>query len=105
MELSEHLKDLAKMVGRVKKVVDGVKGQVGEVKSIYEVKALLGQHDEVGRKLDMMKENMEEKTMALVELEEVIETLLREVHEPPSLVDLAAGRRGWGWGRSPPPSG
>ena len=30
--------------------------------------------------------------MALVEMVEVMETLLREVHEPPSLVDLAVGR-------------
>ena len=49
-------------------------------------------NEEVGRNLDLMTENMEGKSRALVELVEVIDTLLREVHEPPSLVDLAAGR-------------
>ena len=44
------------------------------------------------KQLDILMESSEENSVALVELVKVIDTLLREVHEPPSLVNLVAGR-------------
>ena len=92
MDLSERVKSLAENVERVKKVMDSAKRNIGKAKSIDEVKAVMAKNAELERKLDMIKENMEGKSRALVELEEEVESLLREVHKPPSLVNLAGGR-------------
>ena len=99
MESSERVKMEAAEFGGVKESIEHLQDQVervkvhiGKVRRINKVKAIMTKNEEVGRNLDLMTENMKGKSKALVELVEVIDTLLREVHEPPSLVDLAAGR-------------
>ena len=127
MEATEQVKVVAAELGVLKETALLMKKQLGELKVTIEeskvgiklkIEAFLKNViSDVGRRiiqegmkikmkqLDVFMRSTEENSIAVVELVEVIDTLLREVHEPPSLVDLAAGRRGWGWGRSPPPSG
>ena len=86
------------------KQVSEVKVKIGLIKGENKVKLVMAKNEEVGRQLDLMTKNSEGKSRALEELVEEIDTLLREVHEPPSLVDLAAGRgaeEGLGLGEIP----
>ena len=99
MDLSEQMHDLAVELGEVKeatveckKKVEGGKVKIKEVEGMREVKAAMAKNGELERKLELLKENMEGMLRALVELEEEVESLLREVHKPPSLVNLAGGR-------------
>ena len=99
MDLSEQMHDLVVELGEVKeatveckKKVEGGKVKIKEVEGMREVKAAMAKNGDLERKLELLKENMEGMLRALVELEEEVESLLREVHKPPSLVDLAGGR-------------
>ena len=86
------------------KQVSELKVKIGLIKGENKVKLVMAKNEEVGRQLDLMTKNSEGKSRALEELVEEIDTLLREVHEPPSLVDLAAGRvaeEGLGLGEIP----
>ena len=107
MDLSEYVREVAVHIGEVKehiekckKMVEGKKVIIEKVEGMSEVKAAMAKNGELERKLELMKENMEGMLRALVEVEEEVESLLREVHKPPSLVDLAGGRvveEGLGW--------
>jgi len=90
--LTRRVKRLAENIEHLKEQVEDVKVRIGKVKRLDKVKAVLAKNEEVGRKLDLLTDNMDVKSMGLVELEEEVKTLLREVHEPPSLVDLAVRR-------------
>ena len=85
MESSERVKMEAAEFGGVKEgikhlqdQVERVKVHIGKVRRINKVKAIMTKNEEVGRNLDLMTENMEGKSRALVELVEVIDTLLRD---------------------------
>ena len=99
MDLLEQVHDLAVELGEVKeatveckKKVEGGKVKIKEVEGMREVKAAMAKNGEWEGKLELMKENMEGMLAELVVVEEEVESLLREVHKPPSLVDLAGGR-------------
>ena len=99
MVFSEIVREVAVMLGEVKetiekckKMVEEKKVRIKEVEGMSEVKAALAKNGEWERKLELMKENMEGMLAELVVVEEEVESLLREVHKPPSLVDLAGGR-------------
>ena len=87
-----ELGEVKEITEKCKKMVEGEKVRIEEVEGMSEVKAVMAKNGEWERKLVLMKENMEGMLRALVELEEEVESLLREVHKPPSLVDLAGGR-------------
>ena len=97
MDLSEYVREAAvgplkEYIDNIKKMVEGKKVKIEEVEGMSEVKAVMAKNGEWERKLELMKENMEGMLAELVVVEEEVESLLREVHKPPSLVDLAAGR-------------
>ena len=99
MDFSEAVRKVGVELGEVKeitekckKMVEGEKVRIEEVEGMSEVKAAMAKNGEWEGKLELMKENMEGMLAELVVVEEEVESLLREVHKPPSLVDLAAGR-------------
>ena len=126
MEATEQVKVVAAELGVLKETALLMKKQLGELKVTIEeskvgiklkIEAFLKNViSDVGRRiiqegmkikmkqLDVFMRSTDENSIAVVELVEVIDTLLREVHEPPSLVDLAAGRgveEGLGGGEIP----
>jgi len=114
MDASEQVKVVAVELGLLKGGAQMMKKHLEELKVTIEeskvsikakIEAVLENlENEVEKRLieKVMKNKMkvfdvymgstEGHSMALVEMVEVMETLLREVHEPPSLVDLAVGR-------------
>ena len=117
MDASELVKVMAIKLGMLKKIAQVMKKQLEELKVTIEeckvgiklgieavIENLENEASEVEKRfvekvmknkvkqLDIFMGSTEGNSMALVEMVEVMETLLRMVHEPPSLVDLAVGR-------------
>ena len=117
MDASELVKVMAIKLGMLKKIAQVMKKQLEELKVTIEeckvgiklgieavIENLENEASEVEKRfvekvmknkvkqLDIFMGSTEGNSMALVEMVELMETLLREVHEPPSLVDLAVGR-------------